>query len=220
MRGKPPLRWHGLVFGVALIAPLMTMDVRDQDYSRDPIPATPTSQLVERAEQLSTRLDSLVAEYQKDALPIERALYSYRADSTLVRRVTYALVRHARGNGLDPHLLAGVLLVENPWLKPDTASFVGATGLMQVMPFHAGQWGCGSDDLTDVETNICHGARILAWNLNEANGNMRKALLRYNGCVSGTNTPDCHRYPDHVMRAVRRVRAHAAPVVMHAMLGD
>jgi hypothetical protein len=32
----------------------------------------------------------------------------------------------------------------------------------------------------------------------------RKALLRYNGCVHGTNTKDCHGYPDVVRREVER----------------
>jgi hypothetical protein len=30
------------------------------------------------------------------------------------------------------------------------------------------------------------------------------ALLRYNGCVNGTNTRDCHRYPEKVRREVQR----------------
>ena len=32
----------------------------------------------------------------------------------------------------------------------------------------------------------------------------RTALLRYNGCVRGTNTRDCGRYPDVVRREVLR----------------
>lgn len=32
----------------------------------------------------------------------------------------------------------------------------------------------------------------------------RTALLRYNGCVTGRNTPDCHTYPDVVRREVLR----------------
>jgi soluble lytic murein transglycosylase-like protein len=74
---------------------------------------------------------------------------------------------------------------------------------MQVMPFHAGAWGCESEDLTDPETNVCHGTRILAHALRRLDGDLERALLRYNGCVRGTNTPDCHSYPS-------RVLAHAA----------
>ena len=32
----------------------------------------------------------------------------------------------------------------------------------------------------------------------------RKALLQYNGCVHGRNTPNCRSYPDVVKREVQR----------------
>jgi hypothetical protein len=31
-----------------------------------------------------------------------------------------------------------------------------------------------------------------------------KGLLRYNGCVRGTNTPRCHTYPNKVQKFVER----------------
>ena len=34
---------------------------------------------------------------------------------------------------------------------------------------------------------------------------LRKGLLRYNGCVRGTNTPNCFRYPDKVQQHVERM---------------
>jgi hypothetical protein len=37
--------------------------------------------------------------------------------------------------------------------------------------------------------------------------NMRKALLRYNGCVRGRNTRDCHLYDDKVLRHANRAAA-------------
>ena len=75
----------------------------------------------------------------------------------------------------------------------------------QVMPFHAGARLCNSDDLVDVDSNICHGTLILARNL-RATSTSTAALLRYNGCVRGTNTPDCHRYPGRVLARASRVR--------------
>jgi len=165
--------------------------------------------LNERASWLLNATREMVDDYEREALPIERLLRRYSDDSLYVRRITVSIVRHARVNQLDPALLAGVLLVENPWLKPDTTSFVGAVGLMQVMPMHAGQWGCESHDLTDVDANICHGARILAWNLARSRGDVNAALLRYNGCVRGDNTPDCSKYPQAVKRHAYRVRATA-----------
>jgi soluble lytic murein transglycosylase-like protein len=81
----------------------------------------------------------------------------------------------------------------------------GAVGLMQVMPMHAGQPGCRSADLIDVDSNICHGTTILARNLRATRSSFA-ALLRYNGCVRGTNTPDCRRYPTRVLARAGRVR--------------
>lgn len=135
--------------------------------------------------------------YRDEVEPVERMLEPYHRDGDWVRRIALALVREAHHTGLDSRALASVLLVENPWLDPDAVSPVGAVGLMQVMPMHAGGWGCVSTDLEAVEVNICHGARIFAAYL-ARHGDLDRALLAYNGCVKGTNTPDCHMYPNHV----------------------
>lgn len=129
-------------------------------------------------------------------------LRRYNSDKSVVRRISAALVSEGRRRNIGTQLLMGVLLTENPWLDPRASSPVGARGLMQVMPFHAGKWGCGSRDLFDIESNICHGVAVLADNLDRS-PNLRKALLGYNGCVRGTNTPDCWRYPSHVYRRGR-----------------
>jgi hypothetical protein len=152
-----------------------------------------------RAQHVSGLFDGVEDLYAEQVEPIERVLLGYRSDDPqLVRRVAVALVREARRTQLEPRLLLAVLLVENPWIDPGAASPVGAQGLMQVMPFHRGQWKPCAPRLDDIDANICHGARIFAWNLKASNGNIDKALLRYNGCVRGTNTPDCHQYPYHV----------------------
>ena len=131
--------------------------------------------------------------------PLMAALDTRMAvDRSHLDRIAIALIREGRATGIDPRLLAAVMLVENPWLDLQIRSSAGAVGLMQVMPFHAGGWGCPGSDLTDLEVNICHGARILADALKRTGGDLSAALLRYNGCVLGTNTPDCHQYPDWV----------------------
>lgn len=124
-------------------------------------------------------------------------------DPDRANRVATALVREARRANIGATLLVGVLLTENPDLEPRATSSVGARGLMQVMPFHAGKWGCSSSDLFDIDANICHGVQILADNLKRSR-NLPAALQRYNGCVRGTNTPDCHRYAGKVYRSARR----------------
>jgi len=138
-----------------------------------------------------------------DEAHIVSILSRYTDDRDRVNRIAAALVKESRRRKIGSSLLVGVLLTENPWLDPRATSFVGARGLMQVMPFHAGQWGCGSSDLFDIESNICHGVAVLAENLGRSK-TLQQALLGYNGCVRGTNTPDCWRYPAKVFREARK----------------
>lgn len=173
------------------------------DASADP---TPLEVLQDRIERLEARLDSAEDVYLSELAPVRDMMLSAGADSTLAMRLALALVDEGRATGTAPGLLASVLLVENPWLDPDRRSFVGAVGLMQVMPFHAGNWGCSGDDLEDIEVNICHGARIFANAMERSKGNLDRALLRYNGCVRGTNTPDCFEYPERVYAKAGRAQ--------------
>jgi len=133
---------------------------------------------------------------------IATVLLRYTSDRRRADRIATALVREGRRRHIGSQLLVGVLLVENPWLNPRATSFAGARGLMQVMPFHAGNWGCPSPDLFDIESNVCHGVAVLAENIRRAK-TLSEALLGYNGCVRGTNTPDCWRYPSQVFRLAR-----------------
>ena len=154
--------------------------------------------------QDSVRLESRLSRAeQRPAL--ERYFARFSKDTALVRRVARAVVSHAHEEQVAASLVAAVLVTENTTLKPWAESQVGAVGLMQVMPMHAGQLGCDSADLVDVDSNICHGTKILARNLRRT-GSPTTALLRYNGCVRGTNTPDCHRYPGKVLARAGRVR--------------
>jgi soluble lytic murein transglycosylase-like protein len=106
---------------------------------------------------------------------------------------------------MSPSLLAAVLLVENRQLDSAAVSSQGAIGLMQVMPIHAGSYGCASANLATVDANICHGARILHLYLTRSRS-ITAALRRYNGCVRGANTPRCYRYPVRVLQTAGRLR--------------
>jgi hypothetical protein len=146
-----------------------------------------------------------------DEAHIASILSRYTDDRDRVNRIAAALVKESRRRKIGSSLLVGVLLTENPWLDPRATSFVGARGLMQVMPFHAGQWGCASSDLFDIESNICHGVAVLAENLGRSK-TLQQALLGYNGCVRGKNTPDCWRYPAKVFREARKTTTPEADV--------
>jgi len=134
-----------------------------------------------------------------DEAYVAEILSKRNSDKSLVHRITAALVREGKRRNIGSQLLVGVLLTENPWLDPRATSSVGARGLMQVMPFHAGKWGCGSADLFDIDSNICHGVAVLSDNLDHSRS-LRQALKGYNGCVRGTNTPDCWKYPAAVYK--------------------
>jgi soluble lytic murein transglycosylase-like protein len=136
-------------------------------------------------------------------LEIKKVAYSlrkYTNDTVLATRIASAIVVEGGKKKIDPALLVGVVLTEDAKLDPNAKSFVGARGLMQVMPFHAGKWkGCTSADLFSIDSNICHGTSILA-DLIKRSPSVASALQRYNGCVRGTNTPNCHTYSGKVLR--------------------
>ncbi len=145
----------------------------------------------------------VVARY--DHLPLARLLSRHARRPETANRIARAIMREAGRLHLAPSLLTGLLLTENARLDPRSVSSAGAIGLMQVMHFHAGEFNCASNDLVQVESNICHGASVFGGYLKRS-GNLRRALLRYNGCVTGSHTPNCHRYPAKVLRAAQQVR--------------
>jgi hypothetical protein len=137
---------------------------------------------------------------QLEVKKVAFSLHKYTNDTVLARRIAQAIVVEGGKKNIDPALLVGVVLTEDAKLDPNAKSFVGARGLMQVMPFHAGKWkGCTSADLFAIDSNICHGVSILA-DLIKRSPSVSSALQRYNGCVRGTNTPNCHTYSGKVLK--------------------
>jgi soluble lytic murein transglycosylase-like protein len=137
--------------------------------------------------------------------PLAQVLARRTRRPELADRAAAAVVRESRRLNLSPSLLAAVLLIENRALDTAAVSSQGAVGLMQVMPVHAGSYGCASTDLKELDANICHGARLLRLYV-VRNRTLRMALRRYNGCVRGTVTPRCSRYPTRVLATAGSVR--------------
>ena len=120
-------------------------------------------------------------------------------------------VREAYRRRVPPALVFGVLMVENQELNSSATSNAGAVGLMQI---DASTWvgALGKHfgtNLRNDETNLRYGVFILSHLLYESHddspadsanvhGSLRRGLLRYNGCVRGTNTKNCFRYPEIV----------------------
>ena len=180
--------------------------------------------LLVRARSADDALRRVEGIYDEEVAPIEAVLRTYRDDPELTREIAMSLVREAHRANLEPRVLLSVLLVENPSLETHARSFAGAIGLMQVMPLHRGHWRACRPDLESIDSNICHGAQIFASYLRQSEGNVDRALLRYNGCVRGTNTPNCHGYPSWVYARAGKVsmmtwtaaaqRSHERPHVM------
>lgn len=136
-----------------------------------------------------------------------------RIDEERAEQVATFAVREAYLKKVPPALVFGVMLVENAAFRSKARSSVGAVGLMQVygkvwVPTLGRRFG---RDLQNDETNLRYGVHILAHYLYRAAGEpdaagsaVRTGLLRYNGCVRGTNTRGCHRYPDKVRANVER----------------
>jgi hypothetical protein len=202
-----PSRVFALVItGAALVGAASVYGSEDRSSSR----VGGVAAVSERARAVGELLELVDEHYAEHIAPLERVLLGYRSDDPrLVRRIAVSLAREARRTELEPRLLLAVLLVENPWLDPAARSPVGAQGLMQVMPLHRGKWKPCEPRLDDIEANICHGASIFAAYLRQERGNVDRALLRYNGCVRGTNTPNCHQYPNHVYARAGRASLQA-----------
>ena len=162
-----------------------------------------------------------------------------RADS-----VATVAVREAYRRRIPPALVFGVLMVENRDMKSSSTSNAGAVGLMQI---DASTWVSSlgklfGTNLRNDETNLRYGVFILSHLLYDSDddsvatdsanvhGSLRRGLLRYNGCVRGTNTKDCFRYPEIVRTRIdtfaiaqcgwRGYERCVAEPLRHALLDD
>jgi soluble lytic murein transglycosylase-like protein len=99
--------------------------------------------------------------------------------------------------GVDPQLVLGIIQYESNFRKFAVSS-AGARGYMQVMPFWLRQIGDAQHDLFNLRTNLRYGCTILRYYIDRENGDLFRALGRYNGSLG---RPD---YPNAVIAAMQR----------------
>lgn len=123
----------------------------------------------------------------------------------LARRIPDAAARNeflatvhyeATRAGLDPQLVLGVIHHESNFRKYAVSS-ADARGFMQVMPFWVRLIGSADQNLFQLRTNLRYGCTILRHYLDVENGDLYRALGRYNGSLG---QPD---YPMAVMAAMK-----------------
>ena len=175
------------------VATLMSRAISDRpvpgDYASRPEVA---SWIVEMAPRLAQRVQD----------PAERR--------DLLATVHYEAIRA----GLDPQLVLGVIHHESGF-KKYAVSIADARGYMQVMPFWTKLIGGVEHNLFHLRTNLRYGCVILRHYLDRENGDLFRALGRYNGSLGRSE------YPGAVASAMRRydsgtvtVAAPVMPVVL------
>lgn len=127
--------------------------------------------------------------------PVTAALGPHAPESRRAE-VSALVVKHALMVDIDPTLVAAIISIENPRLLP-RARNKSNVGVMQVHTawLRRKDWQtvCGTD-LTDMDTNICFGVRVLTTHLIERR-ELASGLLAYNGCKS----QHCRRYVTRVL---------------------
>jgi soluble lytic murein transglycosylase-like protein len=90
---------------------------------------------------------------------------------------------------LAPELILAVIETESNF-DHYAISVAGAIGLMQIMPFWLDEIGRPDDNLLHIDTNLRYGCTILKFYLDKENGDLRRALGRYNGSLGRRKYPN------------------------------
>ncbi len=98
---------------------------------------------------------------------------------------------------LAPELVLAVIEVESNFDRY-AVSVAGAIGLMQIMPFWLDEIGRPDDNLLHLDTNLRYGCTILKFYMEKENGDLRRALGRYNGSLGK------RKYPNKVIDKLTR----------------
>jgi soluble lytic murein transglycosylase-like protein len=119
---------------------------------------------------------------------LERRMPDRDARLEFLKAVRY----EAQRAGLDPQLVLGLIQVESGFRK-HAVSVAGARGYMQVMPFWVKLIGSTDNNLFHLRTNLRYGCTILRHYLDIENGDLFRALGRYNGSLGRPEYPNIVR---------------------------
>ena len=123
---------------------------------------------------------------------LERQVRNAEERIEILKRVHYEATRA----DLPPELVLAVIDVESNFDRY-AISIAGARGLMQIMPFWLEEIGRPDDNLLHIDTNLRFGCTILKYYLEMENGDLQRALGRYNGSLGK------RKYPNKVLDKLR-----------------
>lgn len=116
-------------------------------------------------------------------------LEKFRANEKERVEILQYVHREATVRNIEPEIVLAIIDVESAFDRY-ALSVAGARGLMQVMPFWSEILNVPVTQLMDIETNIRIGCAIFRHYLDKENGDLVRALSRYNG----TNDPRLYAY--------------------------
>jgi soluble lytic murein transglycosylase-like protein len=152
---------------------------------------TPDPELRERLRAAANAADSFEDRFDAEvwltdmSARLSRQVEDPQERLRILTRVHYEATRAE----LPPELVLAVIEVESNFDRY-AISVAGALGLMQVMPFWRDEIGRPGDNLIHVETNLRYGCTILRYYLDKEQGDLRRALGRYNGSLGKRKYPN------------------------------
>lgn len=154
------------------------------------VQAALTRSISDQAPPKSSFLDSMDAVdwLSEMSRRLEKRIPDRESRLEFLRAVHYEATRA----GLDPQLVLGLIQVESGFKKYSVSS-AGARGFMQVMPFWIKVIGRNDDNLFHLRTNLRYGCTILRHYLDIEQGDLYRALGRYNGSLGKAEYPNLVR---------------------------
>jgi soluble lytic murein transglycosylase-like protein len=138
----------------------------------------------------------------------------HQVSETNRERLAQSIVTSARKHGLNPRLLASIVVVESRG-NPFAISGQDAVGIMQI---HLPTWGNTADreniNLLKIEDNIDFGARILKDYIQRFG--VSEGIRRYNGFIPGE--PDWEKSSQEYLDRVQQVYNFKQAPVQQASL--
>lgn len=113
-------------------------------------------------------------------------------------KIAGSITKHSEANNIDPFLVLSIIKRESGF-RHAVKNRYGAVGLMQVVPRYHKEKIKGRS-LTNIDTNIEVGVKILAEYLESNQGSLHKALIKYSG--------NANNYRGKLKKSYEKIKKH------------